>query len=90
VRRRLTGEKRGTFPLAGSNFFRRDVGSEREWRRDIALLGSEHEKLRAAVAALAPKGLARHAALVRGIIAHDLYHAGQIQVLKRLRPAKIR
>jgi hypothetical protein len=24
--------------------------------------------------------------LVRGIAAHDLYHAGQIQVVKRLRP----
>jgi hypothetical protein len=24
--------------------------------------------------------------LVRGVAAHDLYHAGQVQVLKRLRP----
>ena len=26
--------------------------------------------------------------LARGIAAHDLYHAGQIQLLKRLRPAR--
>ena len=29
----------------------------------------------------------RAAYTIRGIAAHDLYHAGQIQLLKRLQPA---
>jgi hypothetical protein len=94
VRRRLTGEKRGSFPLAGSNFFRRPDGAARasDWRRDLALLDAAHAALRAAVAALPTKRLAAvapgskvsHLDAILGIAAHDLYHAGQIQLLKRL------
>jgi hypothetical protein len=94
VRRRLAGEKRGSFPLAGSNFFLRPEGrpSEAEWKRDVALLDDCHRRLRATVAALPPARLdevtrgARVANrdVVLGIAAHDLYHAGQIQLLKRL------
>src|SRR5688572_2994453 len=36
--RRLTGAKRGSFPLEGSNFFARDRGTEQLWKADIALL----------------------------------------------------
>jgi uncharacterized damage-inducible protein DinB len=93
VRRRLTGEKRGSFGLTGSNWFARDGGDERAWAEDVRLLSSEHRKLRAVVAGLRDRDLDRAAAghrttvrvLVRGIAAHDLYHAGQIQLLKRLR-----
>ena len=93
VRRRLTGEKRGSFTLEGSNWFARpDAGDEAAWKRDVRLLVDEHRKLRAVIAALSDRDLDRHAAghttlvktLVRGIAAHDLYHAGQIQVVKRL------
>ena len=40
VRRRFTGEKRGSFPLRGSNFFRRPDGdpSPERWRADVELL----------------------------------------------------
>jgi uncharacterized damage-inducible protein DinB len=95
VRRRLSGEKRGSFALAGSNWFPRpDVADEKAWASDVRLLTAEHKKLRAVVAALRDRDLDRPAAgqrttvrvLVRGIAAHDLYHAGQIQLLKRLRP----
>lgn len=93
ARRRLTGEKRGTFPCEGSNWFRRpESGGEEAWRADVALLVAEHRKLRQAIAALrgadfekaAPGGRTTVGALVRGIAAHDVYHAGQIQLLKRL------
>lgn len=93
VRRRLTGEKRGTFPIeSGSNFWPRNGGSASDLRRDVALLVREHRLLRAAVAAFpearwrerAPGSPLTYAALVRGIAAHDLYHAGQIQLIKRL------
>ena len=93
VRRRLTGEKRGSFALEGSNFFTRpEVASERAWRADIALLDREHAALRRVIAALPPRRLSRRAKgakttnlfLIQGIAAHDLYHAGQIQLIKRL------
>ena len=96
VRRRLLGEKRGSFPLKGSNWFDRPiVGAEDEthWKSDVALLVSTHVSLRSAVSQLTSKDLARHPdggtttilSLITGIAAHDLYHAGQIQLLKRLR-----
>lgn len=94
VWRRLTGQKRGSFALEGSNFFTRPVElSERAWRADVALLDRTHRDLRAAIAALPPSRIhakakgarTTNAFLIQGIAAHDLYHAGQIQLLKRLR-----
>lgn len=93
VRRRLTGAKRGSFPLTGSNWWvRPDEETPAAWKRDVALLASEHAALRAAVEACPASRLSRRApgsaftygALIRGAAAHDLYHAGQIQLIKRL------
>ena len=94
VRRRLLGEKRGSFPLEGSNFFARpgpSASTMRDWKADIALLDQMHGGLRATVAALTPAQLRRRLAsgrpaswMIAGAAAHDLYHAGQIQLLKRL------
>ena len=88
VRRRLTGEKRRRFALKGSNWF--DVRG-RSWPGDVRILIEEHRLLRAAIVALPPGALDRRvhgrdtaAYSIRGIAAHDLYHAGQIQLLKRL------
>src|SRR6266851_7227658 len=49
VRRRLTGEKRGSFALKGSNWFQRPVaklgaGNERTWEEDVRLLIDQHRK----------------------------------------------
>ena len=94
VRRRLLGEKRGSFPLAGSNWFTSPKApSESAWRGAVRLLEDVHRSMRAAVLSLTPADLGRKGrrgtttvlALVTGIAAHDLYHAGQIQLLKRLR-----
>jgi uncharacterized damage-inducible protein DinB len=93
VRRRLTGEPRASFPLKGSNWFAREAVDEIGWRADVRLLDETHRALRAAIAALGARDLARpphgsratNRAIIGGIIAHDLYHAGQIQLLKRLR-----
>jgi hypothetical protein len=93
VTRRLSGEARGSFPRKGSNWFPSPVSpSEGESRGDVALLVDCHRRLRAAVARLtdadlrsrAPRGKEAIGRLVRGVAAHDLYHAGQIQLLKRL------
>ena len=84
VRRRINGEKRGSFALQGSNFFKRPVElSESAWKADIAILQAEHTALRAVVAALS-RQRAKEFHLIRGAAAHDLYHAGQIRLLLRL------
>ncbi len=92
VRRRLTGAKRGGFPLPGSNWFVRPGGG-RSFRDDLLLLEDEHRRLRGTIAALPASRLSRispgtrHpvARLVYGIAAHDTYHAGQIRTLQALR-----
>ena len=93
VRRRLAGAERGTFPLKGSNWFLRpDEISERAWLTDIALLEKTHQSLRDLVGRLPARDLSKkvkgskitNGFLIRGAAAHDLYHAGQIQLLKRL------
>jgi hypothetical protein len=93
VRRRLRGEKKGSFPLRGSNWFvRPEAMTPEAWRSDIALLEDIHRRMRAAIAGLKPGDLARvppgsrvsNAASICGIACHDVYHAGQIQLLKRL------
>ncbi len=94
VRRRLVGEKRGSFPLKGSNWFRRPGKlSEAAWRSDVALLDEIHKSMRQAIESV-PAGRLHtiqgktkftYAQLIYGIASHDIYHAGQIQLLKRLR-----
>jgi hypothetical protein len=96
VRRRIAGEARGSFPLKGSNFFARPQnGADRSaLDDDIRLLVETHRSLREAIAGLGTRDLGDHVPaskityrwLVRGVAAHDLYHAGQIQLLKRLCP----
>jgi hypothetical protein len=94
--RRIAGTPRGAFPFEGSNWFRRpeqkDAASERAWRADLAVLDDMHLFLCAAVSSLSPGSLYRahrgsaetSFSLITGAAAHDLYHAGQIQLLKKL------
>jgi len=93
VKRRLLGEPRGSFPRTGSDWFPRPAGKTSvDWKRDVRLLVEMHRSMRDAVGELRPAEL--HAVpagskvsnldLISGIAAHDLYHAGQIQLLKRL------
>jgi hypothetical protein len=92
ARRRLSDAARGSFPLEGSDWFERSQAfDKRAWMRDVALLVDEHRQLRDEVARLDPERLEAPlpkssftvAGLIRGAAAHDLYHAGQIQLLKR-------
>jgi uncharacterized damage-inducible protein DinB len=90
ARRRLTGQ-RERFPVKGSNWFIRPSDG-RGWKEDVALLIDQHERLRDVVGAVPQTALTQPIGpgrstkghLIRGIAAHDLYHAGQIQLLKRL------
>jgi hypothetical protein len=93
VRRRVTGKAEVKFPRKGSNFPQIPKSpNDVAWKKDIQLLQQEHSLLRETIAAL-PKGklYARsynsrytNAVHIYGIASHDLYHAGQIQLLKRL------
>jgi hypothetical protein len=88
VRRRLEGGKRGSFVLEGSNFFARPEkgkATEAAWRADQAILENEH---RAMVQTIrkhlkSPAG-GKPLGMLYGIAFHDVYHAGQIRLLRRL------
>jgi uncharacterized damage-inducible protein DinB len=93
IRRRLLGEKRGSFPRKGSNWFDAPAPlTQAAWEEAVALLDQTHRTMRDAVAALPPAELnvvpagskTSNFALISGIAAHDIYHAGQIQLVKRL------
>jgi DinB family protein len=89
VRRRIEGGKRGSFAVKGSNFFvRPEKGklNEAAWKKDKALLEEEHERMRAAIEKVlrTPRG-AKVVRMLFGIAFHDVYHAGQIRMLRRLK-----
>jgi uncharacterized damage-inducible protein DinB len=96
LRRRLRGDKRGSFALKGSNWFAIPAPlSEPSWKEFVALLDSEHRLLRTEIAAfpierlndLPAGGKIPLVNMLYGIALHDVYHAGQIQLLKRLQAA---
>ena len=91
---RLTHLPRGSFGLKGSNFFVRPVeATASAWNADMQLLHQWHERLRGAVLEFNPDHLDRkvtgnrftYEELIAGAADHDIYHAGQIQLLKKLR-----
>ena len=88
VRRRIEGGKRGSFVLKGSNFFARpekDKLSEAAWRADKDLLDREHRAMCAAIARILPTPRGENELRqLYGIAFHDIYHAGQIRLLRRL------
>lgn len=94
VRRHLETGDRPRFPRRPANFPDQPApADDAAWSRDVALLRSEHERLMAAVRTLASQRLDEippegrrwtYGELVLGIAAHDTYHTGQIQLLKRL------
>ncbi len=88
ARRRLRGAKRGSFPLKGSNWIAApDRIDDAAWQEVVGLLDEQHRLLREAVASLTDAELRdrKKQRLVYGIAAHDVYHTGQIQLVKRLR-----
>ena len=93
VRRRLLREKRGSFPVKGSNWFTRPVQrTDKAWRKDVELLGVTHRALREAIKSISAQDFSKpsrsgkfsNLEVIYGIALHDVYHAGQIQLLKRL------
>ena len=94
VRRRILGEKRGSFPLKGSNWFARPEAqpNESDWRADVKLLDDMHRLMVEAITQLPSADLKKfpkgskfdNRSTISGIAMHDVYHAGQIQLIKRM------
>lgn len=90
------GAPLGPFPRPGRNWpALRDESSPAAWKADVALLRQTHAALRAVAASLPVSALDRpgagqkrtRLANLLGIAQHDVYHAGQIRLLRRLAEA---
>jgi hypothetical protein len=89
VRRRITGGKRGGFAREGSNWLTRPARlTQTAWRADQRLLADEHRKLRAAVTEALRAGQKLPLPMIWGVAFHDVYHAGQIRLRRRLRDVR--
>jgi hypothetical protein len=88
VRRKLEGGKRGSFVLKGSNFFLRPQTGKLTapaWRADLAILDREHRALERSIRRAFEKPVSpRNLRMLYGVVFHDVYHAGQIRLLRRL------
>lgn len=94
VRRHLEEGPVARFPRSPSNWpAPPSAVTEAAWRGDVALLRSEHERLVSAATRVSLEALDRippagrrwtYGQLLLGIAAHDAYHTGQIQLMKRL------
>lgn len=97
ARRRLVPEQRSPFPEKGSDWFPRPrgEGTEKAWKADLKVLGGVHQALLDTVAELTDPDLpgfpggstTSREDLIRGVAFHDVYHCGQIQLLKRMHRA---
>lgn len=87
---RLTGQPRAEFPLEGEDWFELKDETRLSWKEIAATLEASQQRLSQAVAEIAsgarisPLGEAERFDLVVGIAGHAAYHAGQIQLIKKL------
>lgn len=82
-----------SFTHAGSNFFERPIEQSRAaLKQDVGMLIDWHRQLLATVESLDPEVLPEargssefsNSDLILGAAAHDVYHAGQIRLLRRM------
>jgi hypothetical protein len=104
VTRRLTGSRKRDFPEKGRNWFARDGAkltkseAAKRWKSDLDFLAKTHQELCTAIADLKGSDLMRSTRgngktairNVVGIAMHDVYHAGQIQLLRKLYSNRMR
>ncbi len=93
VYRKLTGGKKGTFPRKPSDWPTTPKSPTiKDWQQDLDLLNEQHLLLRQAIMDFSekklyrcpPKSKVNYISNIYGASSHDLYHAGQIQLLKRM------
>ena len=92
--RRMTGAAEGGFPRSPSHFPKPpDEVTAGSWKKDRALVREYHNLVLEAMRAFDPSRMDEpwsaasgytFADLLMGIVLHDTYHAGQIQMVKRL------
>src|SRR5687767_4059796 len=89
VRGRLEGRDPEPFVLEGDDWFPAD-GSRLNWAAILETVETEQQRLAGAVNAMSASRrastltMAERVELVLGITCHAVYHAGQIQLLKKL------
>ena len=87
---RLTGKPRAKFPLDGEDWFELNDEKALSWKKVTATLDEAQQRLSQAVSDVAsgartsPLGEAERFDLIVGISGHAVYHAGQIQLIKKL------
>jgi hypothetical protein len=90
VTAQLTGREPRAFPLAGEDWFDVEGATKPSWKEVRAILADYQEKLSQATADIAagriasPLNESERFGLVLGVTCHAVYHAGQVQLLKRL------
>ena len=98
VRNKLVDGLSGKFPLTPSNWPKVDRSfGDKEWKEDKKLVADEHKALLNAIAKLEIKNLDQrvpkstkwsYADLLMGAVTHNIYHTGQIILLKKLIQSK--
>ena len=91
VRAQISGRPVEPFPLAGEDWFDLDEGGALAWPKVQGTVDVEQDRLSGLVAGVeagtvsSPLAGAERFDLVLGISCHAIYHAGQVQLIKRLR-----
>jgi hypothetical protein len=91
VRTQVSGKDAEPFVMAGEDWFALDDQRKLSWEKIRATVDEEHERLGEVIrdlqtgAASTPMAAVERFGLVLGITCHAIYHAGQVQLIKRLR-----
>lgn len=98
VRNKLIEGEPAKFPRSPSNWSKIDLkAGEKEWNEDKKLLSTEHNLLVETIRKFDSKKLDErvpksskwsYADLLMGVLTHNIYHTGQIILLKRLYKSK--
>lgn len=90
IESKLTGAGASAFPLVGEDWFELDDESKLSWTAVVTLVDTAQQRLSRAVGEMAsgarvsPLSEAERFDFVLGITGHAAYHAGQIQLIKKL------
>lgn len=88
---KISGRDPGVFVLEGDDWFNVPDGSSLSWKAIQGAVGREQSRLAATDRDIAtgtitsPLSVSERFDLILGITCHAVYHAGQVQLLKRLR-----
>jgi len=90
IQSKLTGGDTSTFPLVGEDWFELNDDRKLSWTAIVTLVDASHQRLSRTVGEIAggkrqsPLSEAERFDFIVGITGHAAYHAGQIQLIKKL------